>query len=63
MSPTLPGDPTRFDCILLVMGVALLAGAGVGWILAIPLQVAVGAATVVAAAAMADGLVLNPPTE
>ena len=63
MSALLVGGPTRFDLILLVIGIALVAGAGVGWLSSLPLQVAIVGATVVAAVAMIDGLVWHPPGE
>lgn len=59
--PGMVPRPTRFDLILLVIGVALVAGAGVGWLSSVPLQMAIMGATLVAGIAMVDGLVWNPP--
>lgn len=62
--PLVPPDaPTRFDLILLFMGVSLGIGFGVGWLHAVPVRVAGSAGSLVASAALVDGLVRNPPGE
>ena len=63
MSALLSGTPSRFDVILLVIGVALTAGTAVGWLSTVPLTVAIVGGTVIAAAAMIDGLLWHPPVE
>ncbi|KTG09152.1 hypothetical protein AUR64_15260 [Haloprofundus marisrubri] len=55
--------PTRFDLILFVMGIALLGGGALGALTVVPLSMAGGAGTLVASAAMFDGLARNPPTD
>ncbi|WP_224333962.1 hypothetical protein [Haloprofundus halobius] len=62
MSDLATTAPTRFDLILLVMGVALLGGGALGALTVVPLSLAGGTGTVVASAAMFEGLARNPPT-
>ena len=62
--PQLPPDaPTRFDFLLLFMGVSLLVGLAVGALAAVPMRVAGSAGSLLAGAALVDGLVRNPPGE
>ena len=58
---TLPSDaPTWTDFVLLVMGVALVAGLIIGWVSHFPLRVTGSVGSVVAAVALVGGMVLNP---
>jgi hypothetical protein len=61
MSAMVSRAPTRFDLVLLVIGLALAAGVGVGWLSTVPLLAAIVAGTAVAGVAMIDALVLHPP--
>ncbi|WP_224448856.1 hypothetical protein [Haloprofundus salilacus] len=55
--------PSRFDLILLVMGIALFGGGALGALTVVPFSLAGGAGTAVASAAMFDGLARHPPTD
>lgn len=58
---TLPSDaPTWTDFVLLVMGVALVAGFAVGWTSHLPVRVTGSVGSLVAAGALVGGMVLNP---
>jgi uncharacterized membrane protein len=60
----LPGSaPSRFDAILLVMGLVLAAAVVVTVTSGVSMRVAGSGAALVAGAAMLDGLVWHPPVE
>lgn len=52
--------PAWTDFVLLVMGVALVAGLVVGWVSHLPVRVTGSVGSVVAAVALIGGMVLNP---
>ena len=52
--------PTWTDFVLLVMGVALVAGLVIGWTSHIPVRVTGSVASIVAAAVLVGGMALNP---
>ncbi|MFB6096881.1 MAG: hypothetical protein ABEJ74_05795 [Haloferacaceae archaeon] len=58
-----PGAPSRFDFLLLAMGLALVVGVAVAALSSVPLRVAGSTASALAGAAMVDGLVWHPPNE
>lgn len=62
MSPIPPRAPSRFDLILFVIAVAMLASGAVGWLSTVSLRIAGGAGAVVSYAAMLYGLAGDPPT-
>lgn len=55
--------PTRFDALLVLTGLALLAGVVVGVFSTVPLDVGSAAGSLVAGAVLLDGVVRNPPDE
>ena len=52
--------PTWTDFVLFVMGVALATGLVIGWFSHIPVRVTGSVGSLVAAAALLGGMVLNP---
>lgn len=57
----LPSDaPAWTDFVLLVMGVALVAGLAIGWVTHLPLRVTGSIGSLVAAGALVGGMVVNP---
>ena len=52
--------PTWTDFVLFVMGVALVAGLVIGWVSHVPVRVTGSVGSLVAAAALIGGMVLNP---
>ena len=61
---TIPdGAPTRFDALLVLMGLALFAGVGIGLLSTVPLGVGSAAGSLIAGAVLLDGVVWNPPSE
>ena len=52
--------PTWTDFVLFVMGVALVAGLAIGWTSHVPVRIAGCIGSIVAAAALLGGMVLNP---
>lgn len=61
MNPLPPGAPSRFDFILLAMGLVLGLGMIVAVLSSVPPRIAGSAASMLAGVAMVDGLVWNPP--
>lgn len=57
-----PGCPSRFDAVLAVLGVGVLAGAA-GLASGIPAILAGAATSVIGGVALFEGLVRNPPVE
>jgi hypothetical protein len=58
----LPSDePTRFDAILVVIAVAMTAGALLGHLSAVPMYVGIIVGSAVSMLALFEGLVRNPP--
>jgi hypothetical protein len=63
MTPLSIGALTRFDLLLLVVGVAMLSGGLAVALASVSVYVATLASTAVSALAMFDGLVWRPPTD
>lgn len=58
---SLPSDaPAWTDIVLVVMGVALLAGLSYGWMSSVPLRVAGSVGSIIAAAILLGGMFWNP---
>ncbi|MFC4357607.1 hypothetical protein ACFO0N_06540 [Halobium salinum] len=62
-SPIPPAAPTRFDLMLVLIGLSLLTGGLVGVLSAVPVYLASGASSLAASAVVYEGTVRNPPTE
>jgi hypothetical protein len=56
-----PSELSRYDLLLAVIPLALLAAWGVGQAFALPTWIALGAGAIAALPALVDGLALNPP--
>ena len=52
--------PAPTDLVLVVMGVALVAGLSFGWMSSVPLRIAGSVGSIVAAAILLGGMVWNP---
>ncbi|MFC6723154.1 hypothetical protein ACFQE1_01855 [Halobium palmae] len=62
-SPIPPAAPTRFDLMLVLIGLSLLTGGVVGVLSTIPIYLSSGASSLAASVVVYEGLVRNPPTE
>lgn len=54
--------PSRFDGLLLAMPAPVLLGGLAGWLLSVPMALAVGAGSALAGVLVATSLFLVPPT-
>lgn len=57
-----PGSPSRFDAVLAVLGVGVVAGVA-ALLSGIPATVAGATTSVIGGVALFEGLVRNPPVE
>lgn len=55
------GAPTRFDAVLISMGLALLTGIAIGWFSTVPVRVGSAAGSLIAGVALLEGTLWHPP--
>jgi hypothetical protein len=61
-SPIPPAAPTRFDLMLVLIGLSLIVGGLVGVLSTVPLYLTSAASSLAASAVVYEGIFRNPPT-